>query len=217
VDQKANSDVNSALAALSASPMRYRSFSDTPATPDGSEPANLDAVGFPLLLAALPEVARLSIPRSSTIRGPDPGKPEAHSDISQAPIRNTAIVADATTPVVERDTFPTLERAISPARERDMARVRERDMWAQPSARTQPSERTENFMNRARPSVRIMQSRHVPAQDAPQPNTVASTVAGGQPQRTSLRATFRTLGHADPARDERNELPSNLQDMFRLL
>jgi hypothetical protein len=207
VDQKADSDVNSALAALSASPMRYRSFSEAPATSDDSEPTNLGTASFPLLLAALPEVARLPIPRRSAVRGLAPGEPEAPSDTGQAPIPNVAIVADTPTPVAGRDTLPARERAVSPALERDV--------WGQPSSRTQPSERSENLENRVSPLAGIMQSR--PARGVPQPNTVSSTVAGGRPQRTSLQAMFRTLGYSDPARDKRNESPSSLQDMFRNL
>ena len=129
--QDFNPDVDRALVALAASPMLYRSFVTSPAGPAGTgqiashmvtpeqSPEPQRALGFPLLLAALPEIAQLSMPKAPPLENTTP--PRVRTQNIQRPIQEpvapmTARAAATSIRPQPRTPSPVFQSRYEPAR-----------------------------------------------------------------------------------------------------
>jgi hypothetical protein len=189
VAQGPNSDVDRAMTALGATPMPYRSFADVPSAPTISTQEAGGTADFPLLVSALPEVARLQIPHPLSARTPAPDNPERSATGTPAPV-NAGVVETAARAPANLDTRPNV-MAISG-----------HDRTFDPPT--------------ASPSIDPPFRRPSPSR-GPQPHTAGLPLDGAGGHRTSLGAVFRTLHAAEPNRKPRTETQKGLQNMFSLL
>jgi hypothetical protein len=195
VTQDPNSDVDRAVAAFGASPMPYRTFGDVPTAPAGPDKAAERVVDFPLLLAALPEVAQLRIPNALDAGTPKPDNSEKPYAASFEPVktRGKAPGTEAPTLVPHKLEVQTSPRTAAPEQAR---RIRKR---AVESSVNSPVQRD------GAPSLTVL-------------HRAAPRFTAAQIHRTPLDEVFRTLGAAAwPWQDKRAEIHTELQNMFRLL
>jgi hypothetical protein len=189
VAQDPNSDVDRAMTALGATQMPYRSFADVPSAPTISIQGAGGTADFPLLVSALPEVARLQMPHPLPAGTPAPDDPERSATGTPAPMNAGVIEAAARAPA-NLDTRPNVMPISGQDRKFDA-----------------PT---------ASPSIDPPFRRPSPSR-GPQPHTARLPLDGVDGHRTSLGAVFRTLHAAEPSRKPRTETQKGLQDMFGLL
>jgi hypothetical protein len=195
VARDSSGDVTRAMAVLAASSIPYRSFAETATGAARPDQATRVAGDFPLLMAALPEVARLPMPPAPVAPALVPISPK-HIPAATA-LEPTK--ADATG--VDTRVHPT-----EPARSN-----------AQSFERTPGSDRFRQFENdtvslSARPPV-----RHAAALGFPKQRPAPPPLASINTERTPLGGVFRTLLAAEPNVEKPHEAPSGLQNMFSLL
>jgi hypothetical protein len=200
VVQDPNTDVDRAMAALSASPMPYRTFPDMTASPLGKDQSPRRAVDFPLLVSALPEVAQFPIPNSSA------GRTLAPKDVESPPVAGHP-------PVPQHE---PAEAALARARTR-APEIPSEARTVQPKTRPQTHESMGAPASFApapplnppfRPSVSPMSSR---------PRAVTRPLTGANEPSTPLAVVFRILRAGEAHVGGRNEVQTGLHNMFRYL
>jgi hypothetical protein len=189
VAQDPNSDVDRAMTALGATPMTYHSFAAVPSAPTVSTPAAGGAADFPLLVSALPEVARFQMPHPLSARTSVPDNPERSATRTQAST-NAGGVETAAQASTNLETGPNVMPISGQDRKFD--------------APTASSSVDPPF-------------RRPPPSRGPQPHSVGSPLDGIGGHRTPLGAVFRTLHTAESNRKPQTEAQVGLQNMFSRL
>jgi hypothetical protein len=190
VTRNPDSDVDRAVAALGASPMPYRSFSDAaPASPtsDGSVGGNKE---FSLLVSALPQVAMFQTSHTLPDRMAAPGNHKVSAADALAPIEAEAAETAAQAAVVQTQQPNAMSLKEQAAR----------NPVASPA-----SQASDTPFRYAAPSGKMPSQRssvQLPSIDS---------------HATSLRAVFRALQAAEPSRKPLFEKKTGLKNLFNLL
>jgi hypothetical protein len=179
------------MAALAVSSMPYRNFVDVSPPPSSGRTVQL-AVDFPLLLAALPEIALFPIPHppaAPLVPHDRPGNPPLAFELATTEAAGVATIVPAETPDGHRqscDLPTTSQQAASLAGQTGSFPI-------------------------------DLQVRRDPALRAPKQRPALVSLVTIHAERTPLGAVFRTLRAAGPDIEKRHESQSQLQNMFDLL
>jgi hypothetical protein len=190
VTRYSNSEVNRTVAALAGSSLPYRSFAETSLAPAGSDRTAHPAVGFPLLMAALPEVVQFAIPHGPVAPTVAHERPENPPALAEATAIATRVPEPAATVQgVDRQNHDVL---LTPKQVPDLAK------------------RTISFPV-------DLPVAHGPALGALREHLAEPPLVTVHTARTPLGAVFRTLLAAGSHLEKRHETQSRLQNMFDLL
>jgi hypothetical protein len=198
--QDPNTDVDRAMAALSASPTPYRNFPDMTASPAGKDQSSRRAADFPLLLSALPEVAQFPIPSAPS------GRTLAPRDVESPP-------AAKHPPVPQHE---PVEAMVARARTR-APEIPSETRTVQPRTVPQPHENTGPSAGFAAPPPANPPFRRSVSPMSPRQHATTRPLADANEPSTPLAVVFRILRSGEAHVGGRNEIQTELLNVFRHL